>query len=103
MTTVAAKGGEMVADTQCTGDYTLRVQKIFRLQDGGVVGADIIADIEVAAERCASGRLVEAQDAVAHPGSAVVGVVEVAGIVEGTGADLGDTVLDAGAVHDRAR
>ncbi len=38
MTTVAAKNGEMVADTQCTGDYTLRVQKIFRLQDGGVVG-----------------------------------------------------------------
>lgn len=38
MTTVAAKGGEMAADTQCTGDYILRLQKVFRLPDGGVVG-----------------------------------------------------------------
>lgn len=28
----------MAADTQCSWDYTLRVQKIFRLKDGGMVG-----------------------------------------------------------------
>jgi hypothetical protein len=28
----------MAADTQCTGDYLMRVQKIFRLPDGGIVG-----------------------------------------------------------------
>lgn len=28
----------MAADTQATGDYICRVQKIFRLPDGGVVG-----------------------------------------------------------------
>jgi len=38
MTTVAAKAGEMAADTQCTWDYSIRVQKVFRLKDGGVVG-----------------------------------------------------------------
>lgn len=38
MTTVAVKNGEMAADTQLTGCYSYRVQKIFRLQDGGLVG-----------------------------------------------------------------
>lgn len=28
----------MAADTQCTGDYTIRLQKVFRLPNGGVVG-----------------------------------------------------------------
>lgn len=38
MTTVAAKDGQMAADTQLTGDYTLRVQKLVRLPDGGMAG-----------------------------------------------------------------
>ena len=38
MTTIACRDGEMAADTQCTGDYTLRMQKIFRLSDGGIIG-----------------------------------------------------------------
>jgi len=28
----------MAADTQCTGDYIVRLQKVFRLPNGGVVG-----------------------------------------------------------------
>lgn len=28
----------MAGDTQCSGDYTMRLQKVFRLPDGGVVG-----------------------------------------------------------------
>ena len=38
MTTIACKGGQMAADTQCTGDYVLRMQKIYKLPDGGIVG-----------------------------------------------------------------
>lgn len=38
MTVIVAKNGDMAADTQLTGDYTLRVQKIYRMPDGGVVG-----------------------------------------------------------------
>jgi hypothetical protein len=38
VTTVVCRDGELAADTQCTGDITLRVQKVFRLPDGGVVG-----------------------------------------------------------------
>lgn len=38
MTTVAAKNGEIAADTQLTGAYVFRVQKVVRLQDGGVAG-----------------------------------------------------------------
>jgi hypothetical protein len=38
MTTVAAKDGCMAADTQLTGDYRLRAQKIVQLADGTLVG-----------------------------------------------------------------
>lgn len=38
MTTVVATPEGMAADTQATGDCVYRVQKIFRLPDGGVVG-----------------------------------------------------------------
>lgn len=38
MTIIAAKGKEMAGETQLTGDYTLRVSKIFRLPDGGMAG-----------------------------------------------------------------
>lgn len=38
MTTIAAKRGTMAADTQATGEYKFRVQKIIRLKDGGVAG-----------------------------------------------------------------
>lgn len=38
MTTVAAKSGCMAADTQLTGDYRLRAQKIVQLEDGTIVG-----------------------------------------------------------------
>lgn len=39
MTTVAFRDGCMAADTQLTGDFVVRVQKIVRLPDGGVAGA----------------------------------------------------------------
>ncbi len=38
MTTIAAKAGQIASDTQATGDYMLRVQKIVNLPDGGVAG-----------------------------------------------------------------
>ena len=38
MTTVAAKDGCMAADTQLTGEYRFRAQKIVQLQDGTLVG-----------------------------------------------------------------
>lgn len=38
MTTIACRDGEMASDTQATGDYVLRMQKVHRLPDGGVVG-----------------------------------------------------------------
>lgn len=38
MTTVAAKDGCMAADTQLTGEYRVRVQKIVQLPDGALVG-----------------------------------------------------------------
>lgn len=38
MTTVAAKAGQMAADTQLSGEYTMRVQKIMRLSDGSIAG-----------------------------------------------------------------
>lgn len=38
MTTVAADATGMAADTQITGVYTARVQKLVRLPDGGVAG-----------------------------------------------------------------
>jgi hypothetical protein len=38
VTTVVATQDGMAADTQSTGDYTYRVQKIHRLPDGGIVG-----------------------------------------------------------------
>lgn len=38
MTTIAAKDGCMAADTQLTGDYRLRAQKIVQLADGTLVG-----------------------------------------------------------------
>ena len=38
MTTVVADQSGMAADTQCTGTYTARVQKVVRLPDGGVAG-----------------------------------------------------------------
>lgn len=38
MTTLAAKDGCLAADTQLTGEYAFRVQKIVRLIDGGVAG-----------------------------------------------------------------
>lgn len=38
MTTVAAKDGCMAADTQLTGEYRVRAQKIIQLQDGSLVG-----------------------------------------------------------------
>lgn len=37
MTTICAKGREMAADSQLTGDYMLRVTKIYRLPDGSLV------------------------------------------------------------------
>lgn len=39
MTTVCASRGEIAADTQLTGAYVFRVQKVMRLHDGGVAGA----------------------------------------------------------------
>lgn len=39
MTTVAFRDGCMAADTQITGDFIVRAQKIVRLPDGGVAGA----------------------------------------------------------------
>jgi hypothetical protein len=38
MTTIAAKDGCMAADTQLTGEYRLRAQKIVQLTDGTLVG-----------------------------------------------------------------
>lgn len=38
MTTVAASNGCMAADTQLSGDYKLRAQKIVQLPDGTLVG-----------------------------------------------------------------
>lgn len=38
MTTVAFRDGCMAADTQVTGDFVVRAQKIMRLPDGGVAG-----------------------------------------------------------------
>ena len=38
MTTVAAKNGQMAADTLLSGDYVMRVQKIYRLASGTIVG-----------------------------------------------------------------
>ena len=37
MTTIACKAGQMAADTQLTGDYILRAQKIYRLPSGAIV------------------------------------------------------------------
>src|SRR5690606_11222999 len=38
LTTVAASQDSMAADTQLTGEYNYRVQKIYRLADGSLVG-----------------------------------------------------------------
>lgn len=38
MTTIAAKAGQMAADTQLTSGANVRVQKIVRLKDGGIAG-----------------------------------------------------------------
>lgn len=38
MTTIAANATQMAADTQLTGDYRYRVQKILELPDGGIAG-----------------------------------------------------------------
>lgn len=38
MTTIAASVVGMAADTQLTGEYKFRVQKIFALPDGGIAG-----------------------------------------------------------------
>lgn len=38
MTTIAANATQMAADTQLTGDYRYRVQKIVPLPDGGIAG-----------------------------------------------------------------
>lgn len=38
MTTIAVREGVMASDTQCTGNYMMRVEKTYRLPDGGVVG-----------------------------------------------------------------
>lgn len=38
MTTIATKDGQMAADTQLSGDYVVRVQKIHLLPSGGIVG-----------------------------------------------------------------
>lgn len=39
MTTIAAKGGVVVADSQATGGFICRVKKIQKLKDGSIVGA----------------------------------------------------------------
>lgn len=38
LTTIAATATSMAADTQLTGDYKYRVQKIHRLPDGSLIG-----------------------------------------------------------------
>lgn len=38
MTTIAANATGMAADTQLTGEYRFRVQKIYALEDGSIVG-----------------------------------------------------------------
>lgn len=38
MTTIACKDGCMAADTQLTGDYVYRAQKLVRLPNGGIAG-----------------------------------------------------------------
>lgn len=38
MTTIAVRDGVMSSDTQATGGYAMRVEKLARLPDGGVVG-----------------------------------------------------------------
>lgn len=38
VTTIVARDGVMASDTQCTGHYMMRVEKLYRLPDGGVVG-----------------------------------------------------------------
>ena len=56
MTTIACRDGEMAADTQCTGDYTLRMQKIMQLADGSIVGmAGSVSEAYAAASWLANG------------------------------------------------
>lgn len=57
MTTIAARDGIMAADSQCSGDYVLRVRKIHRLPDGSLVaGCGTSAAVYAAIQWAASGR-----------------------------------------------
>lgn len=63
MTTIAAHGSEMAADTQCTSDYIGRVRKIHKLPDGTLVGgAGVQASVFAAIAWLYAGRQGEAPD-----------------------------------------
>ncbi len=64
MTTIAVKAGVMAADTQLTcGNYAFRVQKLFRLPDGGVAaGAGTWASAYVGLRWLAGGEVGDAPD-----------------------------------------
>ena len=63
MTTIAVRGAEMAADTQCTSDYIGRVRKIHRMPDGTLVGgAGVQAAVFAAIAWLYAGRQGEAPD-----------------------------------------